>query len=170
MNADPPPVGGSLSRIHRDTRFSNDKRPYKTHAGVTFRHAAGRDVHGPIFYLHLEPDSVFAAAGMWMPPNEALAAIRDAIVARPKAWAQVARVVALDDGHGGVEAKLKRPPRGYDANHPYIEDLKRKSFTASVNFRERDACSEDFPAKLSDAYASAKPLMAFLTKAVDLSF
>jgi uncharacterized protein (TIGR02453 family) len=45
MTADPRPVGGSLFRIHRDTRFARDKSPYKTHAGLSFRHAAGRDVH-----------------------------------------------------------------------------------------------------------------------------
>ena len=69
MLADPRPVGGSLFRIYRDTRFAKDKSPYKTHAGITFRHVDGRDVHGPIFYLHLEPGSVFAAAGLWHPPR-----------------------------------------------------------------------------------------------------
>ncbi len=52
MVADPRPVGGSLFRIYRDTRFSKDKRPYKTHAGLSFRHADGRDVHAPVFYLN----------------------------------------------------------------------------------------------------------------------
>src|SRR5262249_24725406 len=60
--ADPRPAGGSLFRIHRDTRFSRDKAPYKTNAGVQFRHAAARDAHAPGFYLHLEPGEVFAAA------------------------------------------------------------------------------------------------------------
>jgi uncharacterized protein (TIGR02453 family) len=50
MAADPRPVGGSLFRIYRDTRFSREKTPYKTHAGMSFRHVGGRDVHGPVFY------------------------------------------------------------------------------------------------------------------------
>ena len=75
MLADPRPVGGSLFRIYRDTRFSKDKRPYKTHAGITFRHRDGRDVHGPIFYLHLEPARVFMAGGMWRPEAGALKAV-----------------------------------------------------------------------------------------------
>src|SRR4030095_12093923 len=49
--ADPRPVGGSLFRIYRDTRFAKDKSPYKTHVGIHFRHEAGRDVRGPVFYL-----------------------------------------------------------------------------------------------------------------------
>ena len=65
--ADPRPSGGSMFRIHRDVRFSKDKRPYKTHASAQFRHRRGRDVHAPGFYLHLEPGNVFAGAGMWRP-------------------------------------------------------------------------------------------------------
>jgi len=52
--ADPRPTGGSLFRLHRDTRFSSDKTPYKTNVAAHFRHEAGRDVHGPAYYLSLE--------------------------------------------------------------------------------------------------------------------
>lgn len=166
MLADPRPVGGSLFRIHRDTRFSKDKRPYKTHAGITFRHIDGRDVHGPIFYLHLEPGSVFSAAGLWHPPAEALGGVRDAIVAHPARWKRVLarRGVGLDESHDA----LKRAPRGYDPEHPYVEDLKRKSFTAGTRFTQKDACASDFPAKLAKAYRDQAPLMEFLTSAVGL--
>ncbi|MCH7945702.1 MAG: TIGR02453 family protein, partial [Armatimonadetes bacterium] len=57
--ADARKTGGSLFRIYRDTRFSHDKRPYKTHAGVQFRHERAKDVHAPGFYLHIEPKQVF---------------------------------------------------------------------------------------------------------------
>ncbi|MFC1886438.1 TIGR02453 family protein [Thermodesulfobacteriota bacterium] len=53
FTADPRPVGGSLFRIYRDVRFSNDKSPYKTNAGIQFRHYQGKDVHAPGYYLHL---------------------------------------------------------------------------------------------------------------------
>src|SRR5918992_6326144 len=52
--ADARTVGGSLFRIYRDTRFSKDKTPYKTHVGIQLRHESGKDVHAPGFYLHLE--------------------------------------------------------------------------------------------------------------------
>ena len=58
--ANPSKVGGSLFRIHRDTRFARDKSPYKTHVGVQFRHERAKDVHAPGFYLHIQPDGVFA--------------------------------------------------------------------------------------------------------------
>ena len=56
--ADPKPHGGSMFRIYRDTRFSKDKTPYKTHAGVQFRHAAGKDARAPGFYVHLATDEL----------------------------------------------------------------------------------------------------------------
>src|ERR1041385_1103626 len=84
--ADPRPSGGSLFRIHRDTRFSKDKSPYKTHTGIQFRHERAKDVHAPGYYLHLAPDDVFFACGMWRPDGPSLALIRDRIVAKPDAW------------------------------------------------------------------------------------
>src|SRR5438105_12042155 len=52
---DPRPNGGSIFRIYRDVRFSKDKRPYKENAGCYLRHAAGKDVHAPGFYMHFSP-------------------------------------------------------------------------------------------------------------------
>ena len=82
--ADPRPTRGSLFRIYRDTRFSPDKRPFKTHVGIHFSHASGKDAHAPVFYLHLEPDNCFAAAGVWHPDSSALARIRMPIAAEPE--------------------------------------------------------------------------------------
>ena len=78
--ADARPTRGSLFRIYRDTRFSNDKRPFKTHVGIRFSHSSGKDAHAPVFYLHLEPGNCFAAAGIWHPDNRALTKARTAIV------------------------------------------------------------------------------------------
>jgi uncharacterized protein (TIGR02453 family) len=149
--ADPRPVGGSLFRIYRDTRFAKDKSPYKTAAGMSFRHADGNDVHGPIFYLHLEPGRVFSAAGIWYPPSDALKSIRDAIVAQPDRWKRVTRTkgCALDDSE-----RLSRPPRGYPADHPQIEDLKRKTFTTAELQRGMVSAVGDF----SKACRRATPL------------
>ena len=76
--------GGSLMRVYRDVRFSKNKEPYKTNVGIQFRHEAGRDVHAPGYYLHIDPDSVFLGAGLWHPERDALAGIRDAIVEGPR--------------------------------------------------------------------------------------
>ena len=67
--------GGSMMRPFRDTRFSKDKTPYKTNVGIHFRHRAGKDVHAPGLYVHIDPDEVFLATGLWHPESSALKAI-----------------------------------------------------------------------------------------------
>lgn len=91
FTADPRPVGGSLFRIHRDVRFSKDKSPYKTSVGIQFRHESAGNANAPGFYLHLEPGSVFLGGGVWRPDGEALARIRDRIVADPDGWTRATR-------------------------------------------------------------------------------
>jgi len=163
--ADPSPVGGSLFRIHRDTRFSKDKRPYKTHAGMAF-HVGGGLHSAPLFYLHLAPGEVFTAAGLWRPEADALKRVRDRIAADPARWRRVAKACPLDDD----EQKLVRPPRGYDAEHPAIEDLKRKSYTTGCALRERDACAPGFADAFARICKSTSPLMSFLAEAVGVPY
>lgn len=163
--ADPRPSGGSLLRIYRDTRFSRDKKPYKTNAALSFRLAPKRDVEAPGYYLHLEPGLVFMGAGMWHPSAEALHAIRESIVKDPKRW-----TLARRSGLAHAESALKRPPRGFSPDHPFIEDLKRTSFTTGVPFTEKDACSAEFPAVFVRACRREAPLMAFLAKAMGRPF
>lgn len=168
--ADPRPVGGSIFRVYRDTRFSPDKKPFKTWAAAQFRHERGRDVHAPGFYLHLEPGDVFAAAGIWHPHSDTLARIRDAIVAKPKAWK---RSISGPEFKSlctlGGEA-LRRPPRGYDPDHPLLEDLKRKDFIGWTDFSEAEACAPDFLVRFAAACRAGAPLAAFLTKAIGLDW
>src|SRR6476661_7322645 len=80
------PVGGSLFRIYRDTRFSHDKTPYKTHVGIYFRHEAAESARAPGFYLHLEPGDSFIGAGIWRPDTDSAKRIRAAIAADPNGW------------------------------------------------------------------------------------
>ena len=166
--ADPRPVGGSIFRIHRDVRFSKDKSPYKTQAAMHFRHSVGKEVHGPGFYLHLEPGEVFAGVGMWHPDSRTLGMVRDAIVTKPVRWERI----MSDDGFSAQYRlggdSLKRPPKGYDPDHPLIEDLKRKDFIASKDFTVEDACAPDFIDRYADACRGAAPFMEFLTRAVGL--
>jgi uncharacterized protein (TIGR02453 family) len=160
--ADPRPTRGSLFRIYRDTRFSADKKPFKTHVGIHFSHAGGKDAHAPVFYLHLEPDNCFAAAGVWHPDNPALTKIRTAIVDEPERWAKVRRKLELE-----VDS-LKRPPRGFNPNHRFIEDIKRKDFVAWVGFSEAQVCSLNFMPEFTAACRTMLPLVEFMTRALGL--
>jgi uncharacterized protein (TIGR02453 family) len=168
--ADPSPVGGSMFRIHRDTRFSRDKSPYKTHAAAQFRHRAGKDVHAPGFYLHLEPGNVFAGAGIWRPDRVALQRIRERIAGEPEAWKRAIggrefRRHATLDGD-----RLVRAPKGFPPDHPMIEDLKWKDYVAVVEFDEGAACSPDFLERFAWACRVMAPLVQFLTEALGLPF
>ncbi len=168
--ADPRPVGGSLFRIYRDVRFSKDKAPYKTHTAAQFRHKRGKDVHAPGFYLSLAPGEIHAGAGIWHPDSGSLKTIREALVARPRAW---------KNAIGGAEFKrtfklegdsLKRAPKGFDPEHPLIEDLKRKDFVVMARFEEADALADDFLDRYTECCRAAVPLVRYLTKALDLEF
>jgi uncharacterized protein (TIGR02453 family) len=162
--ADARPTRGSLFRIYRDTRFSSDKRPYKTHIGIRFMHSKGKDIHAPIFYLHLEPGGCFAAAGVWHPDNPLLTKIRTAIVNRPEEWEKVRSKLSLEGG------KLKNPPRGFDPEHPFVEDLKMKDFVASVVLSEADICGSRFVREYVAACKKMAPLVAFTTQALGLKY
>jgi uncharacterized protein (TIGR02453 family) len=166
--ADPRKVGGSLFRIHRDIRFSPDKTPYKTHAGIQFRHESGKDVHAPGFYLHLEPDNVFTAIGVWQPDSETLGRIRDAIVAHQTRWQQIFADEKFNAMFSLEGNRLKKPPKGYDPDYPLIEVLKLKEFYVFTSFSEQVACAADFIDQYADACLKTKPFMEFLTTAIGL--
>jgi len=168
--ADPRSNGGSMFRIYRDTRFSKDKDPYKTHAAAQFRHVKGRDVHAPGFYLHLEPGMVFAGAGLWHPDAKTANAIREAIAADPKEWKRAIGGTTFKRKCTLEGESLKRPPRGFDADHPLIEDLKRKDFIAATYYTEAQACSGDFLTQFSRTCRTMAPLMRFLTGALGLKW
>ncbi len=162
--ADARPTRGSLFRIYRDTRFSPDGRPFKTHVGVHFSHASGKDAHAPVFYLHLEPDSCFVAAGIWHPDNRALTRVRTAIAHDMQQWAKVRKKLILEGD------KLSRPPRGFEASHPFIDDLKLKDFVTSVPLSEEQVCSAKLMRDFVSACRKMSPLVEFTTKALGLKF
>ena len=170
MVADPRPSGGSMFRIYRDVRFSKDKSPYKTNAGAHFRHEVGRKVHGPGFYLHLQPGSVFAGAGIWMPNTQTLGKIRGAIVENPGRWERIVGDEAFESRFNLEGDSLKRAPKGIDPNHPLIDYLKLKSFAAGTSFDEDDVISPGFIDIYTDACRTAAPFSEFLTRAVGLDW
>jgi uncharacterized protein (TIGR02453 family) len=164
MVADARPTRGSLFRIYRDTRFSDDKRPYKTHIGIQFSHEAGKDAHAPCYYLHLEPDSCFIAAGVWHPDTSVLTRIRTAIAAQPELWAKATRKLELEG------ESLLRPPRGFDPAHKFIADLKRKDYIASEPLTEAQICSPKLMRDVTSACRKMTPLVEFAAKALGLKY
>lgn len=167
--ADPRTTGGSLFRIYRDTRFSKDKTPYKTHCGIQFRHARTRDVHAPGFYLHLEPGSVFMACGVWHPDRDTLHAIRTAIAGKPARWTSIVSELT-DAGFRQGGESLKRPPAGFDRDHELIEELKRKDFMVIADLSEAKAVSGDFLDAFVERCGRASDFMRFLCDAARVAY
>lgn len=163
-------VGGSLMRVYRDTRFSKDKTPYKTNVGLHFRHEAGKDVHAPGFYLHIEPDEVFLGVGMWHPDAPSLAAVRKSIVDDPKTWKRVRDGKKFNESWALGGESLKRAPKGFDPDHPMIEDLRRKDFIASTQLKVGSVTKAGFLETVVDHFKAAKAFAAWQAKALDLAF
>lgn len=164
--ADPRRTGGSMFRIYRDTRFSKDKTPYKASIGAQFPHLAqARDRAVPGFYIHFEPGVCVGGGGVHHPDGDSLKRIRDRIIAEPEVWEAVLRNGMKIEGDA-----LKRPPPGYDPEHRFVDDLKRKDFYGMVRFTEREACLPGFLEAYVGACARVAPLVEFLARALGLSW
>jgi uncharacterized protein (TIGR02453 family) len=168
--ANPAKVGGSLFRIQRDTRFHRGGEPYKPWLGIRLYHERRRDVHAPSFYIHIQPGACFIAAGLWRPEPPVLKQVREFIADNPEAWRKAAHGPAFRrDFHLGGES-LTRPPRGYPADHPLIDDLKRKDFIAVHEFADSEVLAPAFDRFLMSRVKRLAPLVDYLCAALDLDF
>jgi len=168
--ADPRPVGGSMMRIYRDIRFSKDKSPYKTFVAAHFWHSGGKDGATPAYYLHLTPGQSSIGSGIWRPEPNALKNIRKAIVKNGEQWKKITSGRDFRSTCGMAGESLQRPPAGFEADHPLIEDIKRKDFiTSSPHLSDREVCAKDFNGTVVDYFRATAPFLKFLSSAVGLS-
>lgn len=163
--ADARPVGGSMTRIYRDIRFSKDKSPYKSQVGIHFFHERMNDEEGgcPGFYLHLEPGTSMLAAGVWHPAPEAVKRIRDAIANDPGPWKKVRASVPMMGGES-----LKRVPPGYSPEDPFADDLRRRDFVGSIPLTDDAVTSSKFGATFLADCRRLNPLNQFVAKAAGM--
>jgi len=168
--ADARTQGGSMFRIYNDMRF-HDAKPYKEHAACQFRHEAGKDAHAPGFYVQFEPKEVFFGGGIWRPPGPQLRAIREAIEADPERWTEITRSPSFKRRFGAIEGEsLKRPPQGFDPEHPLIDDIKKLSFFVGQIVEPEEIQSKAFVKEVSRSFEALGPFMRFLTEALGLPF
>lgn len=170
FTADARVVGGSLFRIQRDTRFSKDKTPYKQNTGVQFRHEAARDAHAPGYYLHIEPSGSFMGIGLWRPETAVAYRIRRHMADNPTEWKRATQGKAFRDMFTLGGDSLANLPKGFEADHPLIEDLKRKDFIASVPLTQKAIVAPDFIDEFTRLARRATPFMRFLCEAVEVPF
>lgn len=165
-------VGGSLMRVYRDTRFASDKTPYKTNVGIQFRHSGGKDVHAPGWYVHVSPSECFVALGMWRPEPAQLVQVRALMAKAPTRWQAVidGKTLAKAGLAAGDGDKLTRVPKGYSADHPVADDLKRRSFTLHAPLAAKDITGKGFVAHVAKRFAGGADFMRFLCDAVEVPF
>jgi uncharacterized protein (TIGR02453 family) len=171
FRSEPKTVGGSLFRIYRDARFSNDKSPYKSWQGARLFHERHKQVPAPSFYLHLQPGECFVGAGLWHPEPDTQRRVRQFILDNPGSWKKAAHDAPFRRRFEFEESeKLVRPPRGFPVDFEFIEDLKHRNF---VFWRSLDDATMTGPKLRQTVAADLKalgPFVDYLCAALDLEF
>jgi uncharacterized protein (TIGR02453 family) len=181
---------GSQFRLHRDTRFSKDKRPYKTHVSATLTRPNPDGSHNRMSpgmtYIHIEPEPAggidplalpdephghgpFAAVGFYLDERADIDAFRAAIAADPAAWAAVEATLAAAGLRLDPGAPVKRMPKGFEnhAGSPIEDALKRTRWIVSRPLTGAEVLSPALPAVIADFAESARPLLDFGWRALD---
>jgi uncharacterized protein (TIGR02453 family) len=162
LEADP---RSSLFRIYRDTRFSKDKSPYKTHVSAAFPlKGARKQQHGDGAYFHFQPGEMFMGGGMWRADKPRLDAFRAALMKRPdkvRAAFEDPQFVKVFKEVKTEEA-LVRVPAGYPRDHPMADMFRWKDVIFGKRLSDAQVLSARLPDTLADAYATALPVLRFL--------
>jgi len=167
---EPLEVKNCTFRINRDIRFSKDKSPYKTNMGVWFTQNKFRK-NSPGYYIHYEKGNSFIAGGVWCPEPEDLKKIRKEIAYFHEDLEAVLSDKKFKKEFGTLTREesntLKKAPKDFEPNHPAIEYLKLKSFTASEKLDDALFTDPDFSMIAAQKLITLKPLNDFLNRALE---
>lgn len=158
----------SIFRIYRDTRFSADKTPYKTHvaAHIVLR-GSQKGFVGSGYYLHIEPTECYIGAGIYMPDADQLKAIRKALEKRPEDFLSIINDKTFVRAFGKLTGdSLKRMPKGFSDPHPMGDWIKLKQFFVGVSMPPKTSETRSFVRVVSDVCERATPLVRFLNQAM----
>lgn len=169
--ADTRTMGGSLFRIYRDARFSNDKSPYKPWQGARIFHERRKQVPAPSFYLHMQPGHCFVGAGLWHPEAPTQRKVRQFIFDNPGTWKAAAHKPAFRRKFDFEDSDvLSRPPRGFPADFELIDDLKHKNFVFSRHLEDAIVTGPRLRQLLAADFVALAPFVDYLCAALDLEF
>jgi uncharacterized protein (TIGR02453 family) len=154
-------------RINRDIRFSKDKRPYKTHLGISIQ-PQGKKSGLAGYYLHLEEGASFLAGGIYMPPPELLKKIRKEIAYFYDDFKAMLQEEEFSKNFGDLDKPeallLKRAPKGFEEEVMALPYLRLKSFTASQSLEDKDLTRVDFEKSIAHRFKILQPLVSFLNQ------
>jgi uncharacterized protein (TIGR02453 family) len=158
----------SMYRIYRDTRFSENKAPYKTHIAAVFPTRGLPKHEGAGLYFHIAADEVWIGGGMYSPQPAQLLAVREHIAANVRQFRAIVESPAFRRRVGALEGeKLTRVPRGFAKDHPAAEYLKFRHFIAGAEFPTELAASPRFYGTLLSVFRAVLPLSRFLNTALN---
>lgn len=154
-----------MLRIYRDTRFSADKSPYKTHLAAWWTRNGLEKTSGGGYYLHISPTELIIAAGVYMPPKEQLFAIRTHLLERYAEFRRLFEDKKLRKKFTTHDPQsLTRPPKGFPADHPASEWIKWRQWGVIATLPANDALKPKLPAVVEEHFRLAAPLVDFLNE------
>jgi uncharacterized protein (TIGR02453 family) len=160
-------VKNCMFRINRDIRFSKDKTPYKNHLGVWLSSGV-KGANRAGYYIHIEKNESFLAAGCYSPEAEELKKIRKEIAFFHDDLEEIVNEKSFQQLFGSLDRNnsLKNAPKNYEKDHPAIEFLKLKSFVATQKFDYREATKSSFVKDTVAKLMVLKPLNDFINRAL----
>jgi uncharacterized protein (TIGR02453 family) len=157
----------AIYRIYRDTRFSRDKTPYKTHIAAHFQHRQVTRNQGAGFYFQVSHEGLAVGGGMYMPGPEQLLAVRKALAQRWQEFARLCAHRALVRCLGPLQGdSLARVPKGFDPQSPAAEWLKRKQFYYYVELDAKLALGPGLRRQVMSRFERVAPMIQFLNEAI----
>ncbi|HEX4998005.1 MAG TPA: DUF2461 domain-containing protein [Terriglobia bacterium] len=160
----------SMYRIHRDTRFSADKSPYKTHVAAVFPPRGMEKHQGAGFYFHFSPDELLIGGGLYMPSPEDLLAVRLRVQSDFREFKNIIGGRVFRRLFGGLEGEqLRRVPRGFAPDDPAADYLRRKQFLAMRTLPAETVATDRFYGALLETFTALAPLIRFLNHPIAAS-
>jgi uncharacterized protein (TIGR02453 family) len=156
-----------MFRIYRDTRFSKDKRPFKTHVAASFSVRGLNRHEGAGFYFHIAPTELWIGGGIYRPATDELRSVRDHIAANHERLRKIVEGRQFRKLFGTLSGEQSsRMPRGYPADHPAEHYLRYKDLLAARELQPSEATKADFLKTLVESFHGMYPLIQFLNEPI----
>jgi uncharacterized protein (TIGR02453 family) len=154
------PAEKSLFRIYRDTRFSNDKRPYKTHVAAWWSHQGLAKTSGAGYYFHVSAKELVIAAGAYMPEKDQLAQIRHWLLDHHAELRKLLKSPKVRSTFTEFEGNaLTRPPKGFPTDHPALDLIRCKQWGLAATLPAKAALKPDLAATVIRSFKIATPIV-----------
>lgn len=157
-------------RINRDVRFSKNKSPYKTNMGMSIAKGGKKGIFAG-YYFHLEPGKSFVGGGLYMPMANEINKVRQEIDYCSDEWTGILKNKNFKRIYGDLERSsdisLSRPPKGYDASHNCINDLKLKSWIATKEIKDELLTTPQLSKTIIESFEALQPLLQFINRSIE---